>query len=152
MSAIQGLSSVGEMFNRNIDFDVDTLMNYIFSIQKDNLKNQVLMALINLLCASTISDLILSGGKTALKFEVITRYPEELGKELMETLNHAVTLVPAEGMYSGNKSSILFCVISKRELTEFKRVLAKYPDTFSYRSTVNEVYGKFRKHKDDVCP
>ena len=64
MSAIQGLSSVGEMFNRNIDFDVDTLMNYIFSIQKDDLKNQVLMAVINTVveampCVSKLTDKII---------------------------------------------------------------------------------------------
>ena len=53
VSAIQGLSSVGEMFNRNIDVDVDTIMNYIFSIQKDNLKMQVLMALINAVVDAT---------------------------------------------------------------------------------------------------
>lgn len=64
MSGIQGLSSVGEMFNRNIDFDVDTLMNYIFSVQKDNLKNQVLMALINTVVeamprVSKVTDIII---------------------------------------------------------------------------------------------
>ena len=53
VAAIQGLSSVGEMFNRNIDVDVDTIMNYIFSVQKDNLKMQVLMALINTLVDAT---------------------------------------------------------------------------------------------------
>lgn len=49
MSAIQGLSSVGEMFNRRIDFQVDTVMSYMFSLQKDNLKMQVLMAVIDTL-------------------------------------------------------------------------------------------------------
>ena len=53
MSAIQGLSSVGEMFNRRIDFDVDTLMNYLFSVQKDDIKMQVLMALISTLVEVT---------------------------------------------------------------------------------------------------
>lgn len=53
VAAFQGLSSVGEMFNRNIDVDVDTIMNYIFSIQKDNLKMQVLMALVNTLVDAT---------------------------------------------------------------------------------------------------
>ena len=69
--------------------------------------------------------------------------------ELMETLKHGVTLVSAEGMYSRTNSTLLICIIPKREITAFKRILAKYPDTFSYRSQVNEVYGKFRKHKND---
>lgn len=49
MSAIQGLSSVGEMFNRRIDFKIDTLMSYLFSSEKDDLKMQILMAVINTL-------------------------------------------------------------------------------------------------------
>ena len=53
MSAIQGLSSVGEMFNRNIDVDLDTIMNYIFSIQKDDIKMQIIMALVNTLVEAT---------------------------------------------------------------------------------------------------
>ena len=61
MSAIQGLSSVGEMFNRNIDVDLDTIMNYIFSIQKDDIKMQVIMALVNTLvevtpCITKLAD------------------------------------------------------------------------------------------------
>lgn len=47
MSAIQGLSSVGEMFNRGIDFEVNTIMNYLFSMQKDDLKMQILMAVVS---------------------------------------------------------------------------------------------------------
>lgn len=61
MSAIQGLSSVGEMFSRRIDFDVDTLMNYLFSIQKADVKMQVLMSLISTLvdvtpCITKLAD------------------------------------------------------------------------------------------------
>ena len=64
MSAIQGLSSVGEMFNRNIDFEVDTLMNYLFSMQKEDVKMQVLMSLINTVveampCVSKLTDKII---------------------------------------------------------------------------------------------
>jgi len=120
-----------------------------FSFSVEEALFPILMAMIHLLCASSISDLLLSGGKAALKFEVVTRNPEELGKELMETLKHGVTLVSAEGMYSRTNSTLLICIIPKREITAFKRILAKYPDTFSYRSQVNEVYGKFRKHKND---
>ena len=49
MSAIQGLSSVGEMFNRNLDFQIDDIKSYMFSSQKDNLKMQVLMGFIDTL-------------------------------------------------------------------------------------------------------
>lgn len=47
MAAFQGLSSVGEMFSRGIDVDVSTIMSYMFSVNKDDLKMQIIMALVN---------------------------------------------------------------------------------------------------------
>ncbi len=47
MAAFQGLSSVGEMFSRGIDVDVSTIMSYMFSSKKDDLKMQIVMALVN---------------------------------------------------------------------------------------------------------
>ncbi len=46
MTAIQGLDAVGEVFHRNIDVDVDVLMAYLFSMQRDDLAMQILMSAI----------------------------------------------------------------------------------------------------------
>lgn len=44
MTAIQGLDAVGEVFHRNIDVNVDVLMAYLFSMQRDDLAMQILMS------------------------------------------------------------------------------------------------------------
>ncbi len=44
MTAIQGLDAVGEVFHRKIDVDVDVLMSYLFSMQRDDLAMQILMS------------------------------------------------------------------------------------------------------------
>ena len=80
MSAIQGLSSVGEMFSRRIDFKVDTLMNYLFSMQKDDLKMQVVMALVNTLveavpCITELAD--------KLTEEILAQTNDRVYNELM---------------------------------------------------------------------
>lgn len=80
MSAIQGISSVGEMFSRNIDFQVDTLMNFLFSTQKDNIKMQVLMALINTFveatpCITKLADKLID--------ETLTQTNDRIYNELM---------------------------------------------------------------------
>lgn len=46
MTAIQGLDAVGEVFHRNIDVNVDVLMAYLFSMQRDDLAMQILMSAI----------------------------------------------------------------------------------------------------------
>ena len=97
MSAIQGLSSVGEMFNRGIDFQLDTIMNYVFSMQKDNLGMQVLMAIVN-----TLIELMPSLEKFADDFideslyELNDRVYGELMLESMGTFTGWWALVPTE--------------------------------------------------------
>lgn len=44
MTAIQGLDAVGEIFQRKIDVDVDVLMAYLFTMQRDELAMQILMS------------------------------------------------------------------------------------------------------------
>lgn len=80
MSAIQGLSSVGEMFNRRIDFDVDTLMNYLFSMQKDDLKMQVIMSLINTLVEATPCITKIADGLTD---EILAKTNDRVYDDLM---------------------------------------------------------------------
>lgn len=89
MSAIQGLSSVGEMFNRKIDFDVDALMNYLFSIQKDDLKMQIVMSLVNTLVEVT---------------PCITRLADKLTDVILEKTNDKVydeLMINSMGKFAG---------------------------------------------------
>ena len=46
----------------------------------------VILCLIYCYLSSSISDTILKGGKSAMKFEVVTRQPEELSRQLMQQL------------------------------------------------------------------
>ncbi len=89
MSAIQGLSSVGEMFSRRIDFKVDTLMNYLFSMQKDDLKMQVIMALVNTLVETT---------------PCVTKLADKLTEEILAQTNDRVyneLMIKSMGKFAG---------------------------------------------------
>lgn len=101
----------------------------------------VLMSLVEMFCLSMISDVITSGLKTALKFEIITRQPEEISKELIEKLGRGVTCIDVTGMYSHDDKFLIVCVIRKRQLAEFNKILKKYPDTFAYITSASEVVG-----------
>ena len=93
---------------------------------------------------SSISDAILKGGKSALKFEVITRQPEALSHQLMDQLHHGVTVLQAEGMYSETPRYLLICVVNRHQVVRFQEVLSRFPDTFAYVSGVNETLGNFK--------
>lgn len=105
----------------------------------------VFMSFVMLFVTSKVCDGILHGFKTAYKFEIITTDPEAIAKEIMTKLNHGVTKINAEGMYSGEGKSMLICIIRKRHFAELQRIIHSHPDTFASFSAVNEVYGKFTK-------
>ena len=104
----------------------------------------VILCLLYCYLSSRISDGILKGGKRALKFEVITRHPEELSAKLLSELRHGVTLVPAEGMFSKTPNYLLICVVNRHQIVQFQNILHSFPDTFAYVSNVNETLGNFK--------
>ena len=105
----------------------------------------VLLALVSLFVTSRVSDTILHGFKTAFKFEIVTTHPEEVAAEIMSKLHRGVTKIEAKGMYTGEGKSMLVCLIRKRQVGEFQKIIRSYPDTFAYFSSTSEVFGKFNK-------
>ena len=51
-------------------------------------------------------------------------------------------MITAKGMYTGEERAMLICVLRKRQLSQFREVLKKYPDTFAYISGTSEVVGR----------
>ena len=110
------------------------------------------MALCILYCflSSFVGNLLLKSTKTAYKFTVITPNRKELVEEITEHLHHGCTEIEAIGSYTGSKKTVLICIINKHQLNDFQKILAKYPDTFSYFEVVSETYGNFKHIKQKV--
>ena len=115
-------------------FDIDSLQ-------------PVMLAFIYQFISAKVCDLMTQGPKTALKIEVVTDNPEELSAEILTKLKHGVTVVPAKGMYENKDRNLLICVVSKRQMRDFKDILKKYDNTFAYVAPVNEIIGSFNNRK-----
>lgn len=102
----------------------------------------MLLSLCKMFCASKTSETILRGMSSAIKFEVVTPHGEELAAELTSKVGRGVTIINAKGAYTGTEKQILICILRKRQMATFKRVLSRYPDTFAYMVSTSEVYGK----------
>ena len=107
----------------------------------------VILCIIYCFISSTVSDKILKGAKSAIKFEVITshQYSEEISERLMRELRHGVTIIDAKGMYSNTDKHLIICVINKHQIAKFQEIVSEYPETFAYVSAVNETMGNFKK-------
>lgn len=107
----------------------------------------VIMCIVYCYLTSQVSDVMLKGFKEAVKFEIITDHPEELASVLREKLYHGVTEIPAKGSFSKKDKTLLICVVNKREIVKFQRILEDFPGSFAYLTSVKETMGNFRRGK-----
>lgn len=105
----------------------------------------VILCLLYCFTSSKVSDTLLKGFKEAVKFEIITDNPVELEKALMESLHHGVTELPAVGGFTHSNKTLLICVVNKRQIVQFQRIIDQYPGTFAYLSSVKETMGNFKR-------
>ena len=107
----------------------------------------VILCLIYCFAISKVSDVMLKGLKEAIKFEIITEQPHELAMTLIEELGHGVTELPAVGSFTKQEKTLLICVVNKKQIVAFRKILDRYPGSFAYLSTVKETVGYFRSGK-----
>lgn len=105
----------------------------------------VILCLLYCYLSSSVSDGMLKGCKSALKYEVITCHAPELSEHLMRELHHGVTMVSARGMYSNTPRQLLICVVNRHQVARFRRILEQFPDTFAYTASVTETLGNFKR-------
>ena len=122
---------------------VDALVVIASFFVYDNGLTPVLMSFTQQFASALVGDFILTGFKSAIKYEIITDDPEELSAELIAKLKHSVTKIDAMGMYAHSDKALLICVVHKRQVTEFNNILKKYKNTFAYVTSTSEVFGKF---------
>ncbi|MBQ3090668.1 MAG: YitT family protein [Oscillospiraceae bacterium] len=94
-----------------------------------------------------VGNHIIKGTRNAFKFTVITTHPDEIGEELTRVIRHGVTRLEGTGVYSKLDKAVLFCVINRHQLADFREIIEKYDNTFSFCESVNETYGNFKKIK-----
>ncbi len=109
----------------------------------------VILCILYSFMSSTITDKLTKNGRSAVCFEIITDYPQEISNELICKLHHSTTLIPAKGMYSGRETNMLICVVNKTQVAVVTRILKKYPYTFAIMDPVSEVVGNFKRLDSD---
>ena len=105
----------------------------------------VILCILYCFTSSTISDKLTKSGRSAVCFEIITDYPQEISDEIIHKLHHSCTLIPAKGMYSGRETNMLICVVNKTQVIAITQIIRKFPNTFAIMDPVSEVMGNFKK-------
>lgn len=109
----------------------------------------VILCILYAFTSSTVTDKLTKNGRSAIRFEIVTDYPDEISNEIISKLHHSATLVPGKGMFMGKPTNILICVVNKSQMAALSRIVRKYPYTFAVMSSVSEVMGNFKRLDSD---
>lgn len=106
----------------------------------------VLLCILYSFATTTMAERFLKNGRSAVRFEIVTNYPEEISREIISKLHHTATVFPAKGMYNGKEVDVVMCVVNNSQVAALSGVVERYPHTFAIMSQVNEVVGNFRHY------
>lgn len=109
----------------------------------------VILCILYSFMSTNVGERLMKSGREAVCFEIITEYPNELSRELIDNLHHSVTLIPAKGMYSGRETNVLMCVVNKTQAVSVGKIVRRHPNTFSISHPVSQILGNFKNLNRD---
>jgi uncharacterized membrane-anchored protein YitT (DUF2179 family) len=136
-------SVLGLIFTLNAIVAVSSYFVYDYKIEP------VILSILYSFASTTVSRQMQQSDRSAVRFEIITDYPQEISDAIITRLNHSATLIPGKGMYHGRETSILICIVNKTQTAALSAIIREYPNTFAVMSSVNEVMGNFKHMTTD---
>ncbi|MCI8326850.1 MAG: YitT family protein [Lachnospiraceae bacterium] len=110
---------------------------YVFGLKP------ALYAIVAIFITSKISDTLMEGMKYSKAALIITDRYKEIADAIMRNLDRGLTGLEATGMYSGNHKTVLYCVVSKKEIVELKDIVAEIDhNAFVIVTDAREVLGE----------
>ena len=106
-------------------------------------KEIVMYTLISMAIVSKAIDYFQDGYTKSKGITIISTKSEEIKSKIMDKIGRGTTIIKGKGGYTGKEIDLLFCVVSKFEVTKVKNIV-KEIDTFAFLtiSDVSEVLGE----------
>ncbi len=110
-----------------------------------------LYAFICIFVSSKLIDVVMDGFTSEKACYVISEKNEEVKQRIMNELERGVTMLSAQGGYSGQERPVLLCVLSAQEVGRLKAIVREADErAFIFISDAHEVLGEgFRNLKQD---
>lgn len=92
--------------------------------------------------ASRVIDVVLEGVSNSKSVRIISDKWEDIGNTLINDLEIGVTYLHGKGGYSGEDKTIIYCVVSRLEMSKMKEAIKQIdPRAFISVVDVHEAYG-----------
>lgn len=100
-------------------------------------------AVLSVFLASRVTDFVLTGLRDARMFLIISDQTQSIADEIMQQIEHGVTGIRIEGMYTRAERCMLMCIVYRREIVSVKRIIRSHdPHAFVVISDVRDVRGE----------
>jgi len=111
-----------------------------------------LYSLIVIFITGRVVDVVLQGISYDKTLFIVSEKPKVLRDKIINDLNRGGTFLEGKGMYSGNERTIIYTVVSRRELAMLQDFIHRTdPDAFMTVINANEILGKgFKSLRDKV--
>lgn len=104
----------------------------------------VILCILYSFASTTVGEHFMKSGRSAIRFEIVTNYPDEVCNAIITRLHHSATKFKATGAFSGKDTWIVMCVVNTTQASKLSAIVQEYPHTFAMMSSVNEVMGNFK--------
>ena len=120
-------------------FDFIILVPQMFFRPVEN----VLYGIILIFIYTTVIDKMLLLGKSKTELKIVSSKHEEICAAILTEVDRGVTLLRAEGGYTGCRTNMVFSVVSNRELIKVEKLVrAIDPECFMVVNRISEVRGR----------
>ncbi|MBE6010200.1 MAG: YitT family protein [Lachnospiraceae bacterium] len=148
---LDGTEIVGIFVNRKFSFSVGKtvlLINIVIYAIAGALfgLDKALYSVLMYFITSRIIDAVQTGMDQAKALQVITEEGEKIADAIYENFGRTVTFIRGEGLISGTKKDILYCVITRAEIYEFRKLIRSMDvSAFITVTDVSEIIGNHVK-------
>ncbi|HRQ32214.1 MAG TPA: YitT family protein, partial [Anaerolineales bacterium] len=103
---------------------------------------QALYAMIALYVSGLVAETTLEGSRTIRTATIVTSEPDAVSNRIIEELQRGVTILEGAGAYTGSERLVLYCVITRAEVTALKDIVDECdPTAFVVIGAAHEVLG-----------
>lgn len=104
---------------------------------------KALYGLIVIYVSGLVAETVSEGSSVVRTALIITEQSTEIAAQIMEQLERGVTTMSGKGAYTGSERTILYCVISRPEVSILKGIVSEIdPHAFVVIGQANEVLGE----------
>ena len=107
---------------------------------------RAMYTMVNLFVSSQVFTQVLEGLNRKRNMMIVSEKGNEIAEKLLHEVGRGVTIIKGEGGYTHRNKDVLFCVVSRFELSALKEIIAHVdPNAFVCINETYEVMGRFAK-------